>query len=62
LTFSYINHPQEDKSKETYGLEGLLLLFQFAVDLGELFLGLVEFILNGLDLLLESAGLLFELQ
>ena len=45
----------------TYRLEGLLLLFQLPVDLGKLLLGLVELVLNGLDLLLECTSLFLEL-
>lgn len=45
----------------TYILKCLLLLLEFAVDLHEGLLRLVEVILNGLDLLLECPGLFFSL-
>lgn len=45
----------------TYILEGLFLLFQLSVNLGELFLGLIEVVLNLLDLLLEGTRLFLAL-
>lgn len=45
----------------TYVLQSLVLLLQFCVDLHKSFLSLVKLILDGLDLLLESASFLLSL-
>lgn len=45
----------------TYVLKSFLLLFQLGVNLHELLLSLIEFIFNGLDLLLQLTGFFFSL-
>lgn len=46
----------------TYILQSLVLLLQFRVDLHEGLLSLVKLVLDGLDLLLESASLFLSLR
>lgn len=47
--------------KVTHGLKGFLFLFQLGVGLGELFLDLVQFVLNLLDLLLQGTDFFLSL-
>ena len=49
------------KRKVTYSLEGLLLLLELGGGLGQVLLDLVQFVLNLLDLLLQSANFLLSL-
>lgn len=55
------NMKNENKLISTHVLKSLVLLLQLSVDLHEGLLGLVKFILDGLDLLLQGTGLLFGL-
>lgn len=45
----------------THVLKALVLLIQLGVDLQESLLGLIQIVLNGLDLLLQTTSLLLSL-
>lgn len=52
---------QSPENNSTYVLEVLVLLLELGVDLHQSLLGLIQIVLDGLDLLLQRAGLLLTL-
>lgn len=51
-----------ENQKNSYGLEGFILLFEFVVGLGKWLLYLIQLIFDLLDFLLESSNFFLWLQ